>query len=219
MLITSLPNELILIIISMLNYIDILHLHSTSKLFNILINKNIYSIYRDLEKNSRELCWIPSYHHTKMWAKSFNYNIFLNIYKDSVKRKKRALIVIKYIYKWITNELIYPPMDRSAIPNSMSHAAHLYLSQMYPNINEYIDKEFTKFQYSYNFLKFVIEKYVSEDFLNFMDINRIHIKGFKIYERFNYNNPEIYVYNKNFTSEEKYIIKINKYDIRMFDVY
>jgi len=202
----------------MLKYIDIIHLHNTCILLKNLIDKNIYSIYRSLEKNSCELFWIPP-HITSNWKNIFNYSIFSKVYTDVITKKKQAFIVIKYIHKWIDNELIDGPIDRSAIPNSMPHATHLYLSQLYPNINEYIDKEFTKFQYSYNFLKCVIEKYVSEDLLNFMDINRIHVKGFKIYERFNYENTDIYIYNNNFTSEEKYIIKINKYDIRMFDVY
>jgi len=222
MLITDLPNEMILMIVYKLNYIDVLNLYVVSKPFKYLIDKHLYSIYRSLEKKSLELCWIPSYQTTD-WNSAFNYSIFSKIYTDAITKKKQALIVIKYIHKWIVNELIDSPMDRSALPQSMSQATHLYLSQLCPNKNNNIDKDFnhgiTRVPCGYQFLKKHIEKYVLEDQLNYMNISRLTVDGFKIYERFNFENPDIYLYNKKFTKKHKYEIKINKYDTKLFNVY
>jgi len=232
MLITDLPNEMILMIVYKLNYIDVLNLYGVSKQFKHLIDKYLFRIYCSFEKKSIELCWRPWDDNYKYWNKPFNYTIFSKIYTDAIKKKKQALIVIKYIYKWIVNELIDSPMDRSAVPTSMAQAIYLFLTQLCPNKKNDIDKEFKyigRFRQQhgwepwwlrhYRFVKQKIEKYVSEDQLNYMNVSRLTVDGFQIYEKFNFDNPDIYLYNKNFTKKHKYEIKINKYDIRMFDIY
>ena len=65
--------------------------------------------------------------------------------------------------------------------------------------------------------KYTIEKYVSEDLLNSMNISRIIVDGFRVFEKFDYEHPQIYIYNKEFTCKHKYELKITKYDTKLFD--
>ena len=91
MLITEFPNEMILKIIYKLNYIDVLNLYLVSQRFKTIIDEYLYSIYLSFEKNNSELCWYPSYQ-TGNWNEAFDYTIFSNIYIDTIKKKKQALI-------------------------------------------------------------------------------------------------------------------------------
>ena len=67
-------------------------------------------------------------------------------------------------------------------------------------------------------LKKIIDEYVSEDLLNYINISRIIVSGFKIYEIFDLDFPKIYIYNKDFTYYSKYKIKITECDTRFFQI-
>ena len=229
MFLNELPTEMVLKIIYKLNYIDVLQLYLVSNKFKNIIEEYLYSIYLHFEKNSRELCWYPSYQTTD-WHEAFNFKIFSNIYVDSIKKKKEALIIIRYIHKWVVNELIDSPMDRSAVPNSMAKATYIFLSCLCPNTvsknKEISSRDLSVFTesiirgplHSHRFIKDIIEKYIPEDLLNSINISRITVDGFRIFEKFNFENPQIYIYNKDFTCKHKYEIKITKYDTKIFNV-
>lgn len=216
--IIDLPIEMILKIIYKLNYIDVLQLYMVSKDFKNIIDKYLYSIYSLLEKNSCELCWHPDYQ-TANWEEVFNYTIFSNIYVDLIKKKKQALIILKCIHKWLENELIDGPMDRSMIPDSMKKAISIYLYQLFPSKrNEIYDYILSSNNGSHRCFKKIIEKYVSEDLLISINISRIVVDGFSIFETFDFEKPKIMIYNVKFTQKDKYEVTINKYDTKLFNV-
>lgn len=218
----ELPIEIILHTIEKLDYINILNIYRVSKFFKKIIEENSYNIYLSLRNKSCELL--------RFNGVIFNFRKFSNIYSDIIKKKKTALIIISYIHKWINNELIDSPMDRSMVPNSMGQAIHEFLTKLFPekkhNILDRMDYLFAirntdqrVICYANNReLKKIIEEYVSEDLLNYINISRIIVSGFKIYETFDLKFPKIYIYNKDFTYYSKYKIKINEYDTRFFQI-
>ena len=227
MLITEFPNEMIIKIIYKLNYLSVLNLYVVSNKFKIIIDEYIYSIYQSFEKNNSELLNVVS-----DWNKAFNYTIFSKIYSDTIKRKKQALIIIRYIYKWVADELAAFPDFQESVPTDMVEATHIFLLQLFPNSDipskcigscveqQYIFKSKRYWPISYRTIKNIIEKFVSEVLLNYMNINinRIHIEGFEVFETFYFNNPQIYMYNKDFNNMSRYKIKINKYDTKLFNL-
>lgn len=171
--IIDLPIEIILKIIYKLNYIDVLQLYMVSKDFKNIIDKYLYSIYSLLDKNSCELCWYPDYQ-TANWEEVFNYTIFSNIYVDLIKKKKQALIILKYIHKWLENELIDGPMNRSIIPDLMKKATSIYLVNLYPKKKyEIFDSLLSTSNGWHRGLKKCIEEYIYLDLLNSINISRI----------------------------------------------
>ena len=218
----ELPIEIILHTIEKLDYINILNIYRVSKFFKKIIEENSYNIYLSLRNKSCELL--------RFNGVIFNFRKFSNIYSDIIKKKKTALIIISYIHKWINNELIDSPMDRSMVPNSMGQAIHEFLTKLFPekkhNILDRMDYLFAIRNTdqrvicyaNHRELKKIIEEYVSEDLLNYINISRIIVSGFKIYETFDLKFPKIYIYNKDFTYYSKYKIKINEYDTRFFQI-
>lgn len=222
MIITKLPDEMLLNIIYKLNYIDVLSLYLVNKKLKCFIDKHLYNIYLSFEKNSYELC-LYSFKHNVDLQHVFNFKTFSNIYLDALKRKKQSLIIIRYIHKWIVNELLNSAMDRSMVPLSMMKATTVYLLRLYPELEKNILVDDIQLRFrstsSHRYIKKLIETYVSEDLLNSINISRIIVEGFKLFEKFNFENPKISIYNKSFTSKSDYKIKINKYDTKLFNIY
>ena len=217
----NIPPELVLEIFKNLNYVDVLRMYMVSKHFKYIIDENIYNIYLSFEKNNAELCELklsgPDY------KTIFNYDMFSKIYINTIKKKKQALIILIYIHKWLVSELIDSPMDRSGIPTQMVRAVQTFIRQLFPNKielrNKVVIQWYSSMGFSHRTLKNEIEKYVSDDLMNSINISRITIDGFRIYELFYLQNPKIFIYNKNFTQKSPYEIKVNKYDTRIFDIY
>lgn len=197
----DLPVEMILKIIYSLNHIDIINLYKVSINLKNIVDKNVPNIYNSIYNEQIDI----------------NFKIFSKIYFDNIKMKKQSLIVILYIHKWLETELLDGPMDRSIIPDSMKKATSIYLVNLYPKKkNEIFDSLLSTSNGWHRGLKKCIQEYVSLDLLNSINISRIVIDGFRYFEIFNYDNPEIMIYNKNFTQKEKYKIKININDAKMF---
>ena len=218
----ELPIEIILHTIEKLDYIDILNLYRVSKVFKKIIEENSYGIYLLLRNKSFGLLGFN--------REIFNFRKFSSIYSDTIKKKKTALIIISYIYKWINNELIDSPMDRSCVPQSMGQAIHEFLTKLFPEKKHNIldrmdylfairntDKKVICYA-NHRELKKIIEEYVSEDLLNYINMSRIIVSGFKIYETFDFKFPKINIYNKDFTYYSKYKIKINECDTKFFRI-
>ena len=218
----ELPIEIILHTIEKLDYIDILNLYRVSKFFKKIIEENSYGIYLLLRNKS---CGLLVFN-----REIFNFRKFSKIYCDTIKKKKTALIIISYIHKWINNELIDSPMDRSFVPQSMGQAIHEFLIKLFPekkyNIQDRMDYLFAIRNTdqrvicyaNHRELKKIIEEYVSEDLLNYINMSRIIVSGFKIYETFDFKFPKINIYNKDFTYYSKYKIKINECDTKFFRI-
>lgn len=213
MFFTNIPNELVLEIIYKLEYFDILILFKTCKRFRNLINSNTSTIFSKL--NYKKIS-------------NLNFDEYSKLYLEYIIEKKKALIIIKYIHKWLTTELFDSIMERSIIHRSMTHAALKYLKVLCETKEEDINcrsmiknenkekKINPKYYISHNHLKNLIEEFIDEYYFDNININRIFISGFSCYEKFNFEKPNIYIYNKDFTSKHKYLIKVNTNDLRLF---
>lgn len=214
MIITDLPVEMILPIIYKTNYIDVIQLYMVCTRFKSIIECNAYDIYLSFEKNSSELYWYPCYQ-TSDWYEAFNYQIFLNIYIDSIKNKKKSLIMLKYIYAYIVGDSDVDYIREALLGETI----HCYLMQLYPNKIKAINKESEAILHEDSpFLKKTIEKYVPHDLLNSIDITGIKIPGLRKYP-FNFEHPKIYIYDNKTKSTIKYLIKLNNNDTKLFDIY
>ena len=204
----ELPVELFLKIIGKLSYIEVLNLYLVSKNFKSLIDTNLYSIYLSIDDSKLKNYYLPDL---------FNYKIFSNIYSGKLRIKKKALIILKYIHKWLEKEIIDLHMDRSMIPESMIQAVYVYLLFLYPNNLKKINNEkiLGINPNSHRQLISIIETNIDSELLKYININRITVDGFNIFNTFNFNNPKIYLYYNNFTSKKIYNIKINLNDTKM----
>ena len=213
MFFADLPNELVIEIINKLEYFDILNLFRTCKRFRYIINNNTVSIFHKL--NFKKMS-------------NLNFEEYSKLYLENAMEKKKALILIKYIYKWLTSELFDSIMERSIIHRSMTEATIKYSKLLCETKEEDInsrsmiknenkEKKIKPMYYvSHRHLKSIIEEFINEDLLNSININRIIVDDFTCYEKFNSENPNIYIFNKDFITKNKYKIKIDKYDLRLF---
>ena len=221
MIITDLPVEMILPIIYKTNYIDVIQLYMVCKRFKNIIECNAYDIYLSFEKNSHELCWYPCYQ-TSDWYEEFNYQIFLNIYIDSIKNKKESLIALTRIHKILVKELTCPIVSASFIPNTIKQVILCCLLQLCPNKRKGINKESRDIIESSNrtFLKETIEKYVPHDMLNYINVKGIRIPGIDDYNPYESNErPYIYLWDKKKKTKTKYLVKLNNNDSKIFNIY
>ena len=140
MIIENIPTELSLLIINYLNYSDIIRLVTVSNHFNHLIKNNIQAIY---QLKSKEL--IKHNIFNENLESNINYNTFIKLFIEHLKEKKRALVIIKYIYNWLKSELADSVMERSFLPINMINAIH-YAIPIFLNDNQY-------YKYSQNLLK------------------------------------------------------------------
>ena len=197
----DLPVEMILKIIYSLNHIDIINLYKVSINLKNIVDKNVPNIYNSIYNEQIDI----------------NFKIFSKIYFDNIKMKKQSLIVILYIHKWLETELLDGPMERSILPESMKKATNIFLTNIFPEKkNEIFDTMLNSFNGWHRGLKKCIEKYISSDLLDNINMSRIVVDGFRLCDIFDYDNPKIMIYNKNFTLKEKYKIKINNYDTKIF---
>ena len=185
------------------------------KRFKKIIDNNSYDIYLSFEKNSCEIYWYPCYQ-TSDWYEAFDYNIFSNIYIDSIRNKKQSLIMLKYIYTYIVEDLKAYYISETLLGKTI----HCYLMQLYPNKIKDINKESEAIlNEDHPFLKKIIEKYVPNDLLNSIDITGIKIPALNVdHKPFNFEHPKIYLYDKKTKSTIKYLVKINDDDTKLFDI-
>lgn len=213
MFFTNIPNELILEIINKLEYFDILILFKTCKRFRDIINSNTSTIFYNL---------------TYKKISNLNFEDYSKLYLKHIIEKKKALTVLKYIYRWLTTELFDSIMERSIINRSMTEATIKYLKVLCGTKEKEINtkcmienenkenKIKPEYYISHRHLKTLIEEFLNEYYLDSININRIFICGFSYNEKFNFEKPHIYIYNKDFTSKHKYLVKVNTNDLRLF---
>lgn len=222
---TNLPIELTLKIISFVNYIDVLQLSRVSKNFKHIIEENSMCIYKQLRHFSKE---IDDYFRIDQ-CKESNYSIFSIFYTNEIKRRKQALIILRYIHKWLTTELIDSPMDRSIINKYMIVSVRSCLLKLFKRQKASIDENLLYqpnranalsidnfILMGHRSLKTIIEKYVLEELLYSININRIVVDGFTMFETYNVDCPKLYIYNKGFTCKKIYKIKLHYLDTKLF---
>lgn len=217
MLFTNIPTELILEIINKLEYFDILELFKTCIIFRDVINSNTINIFKKF---------------TNKRINKLNFQEYSKLYLKNIIKKKEALIILIYIHKWLTRETHDSIMERVIINRSMTEATIKCLKLLcetkekeidiktmknYERINNnnivYVKKINNLYYISHIHLKKLIEKFISEDILNSINTNRIIIEGFSFNEKYNFDNPNIYIYNKDYTNISKYFTKVNKHDL------
>lgn len=159
------------------------------------------------------------------WNNEFNYSIFSKIYSNNIRNKKKAAIIIKYIYKSLSLQLIVMGGYIGSMESATLQMAHIYLTMLYPNQKKNLNKTFCPYQnnvleyypHSHESLKKIIENY-TENLLDYINIDRIIVDIFSP-GVLAFRDPRILRYNKRFTGTRKYIVKINSLDTQLFKIY
>lgn len=219
---TELPEELILDVIRKLDCIDIINLYTICRVFKNTIDVNIFKLYKGFIDNG---LLVDNFEYTSeaYWHKYFTYYRFLDAYKTMILKKKESLIVLKYIYRRLSLEmsgdLFYGERVNYSVSFSMHSATNYYLKILFPQKEKLINYSWEKtpiHKITQGFLKNKIEEFIDKNTLDFYDVKMIFIDGFNPFERFNYDFPDIYVYNSDYTNKQRLRLKIKKEDINLF---
>ena len=220
-MLNSLPCEILIEVISKLNYSDIIHLSSTCSHMKQFTINNLVKIFKILKKRYYYLDFCNT--------EKATYQNFITFFKNYIIHKKKNLILIKSIYNYSkevkkSNLLPYNNwIDSYKIINTMENSLMLLskfnntkTSHKYSSIPQRARSIST-----INFITKIIDKHLPEKYLryeipkNIMCINIGILKNdYKIRV---YNNDEPIILDTNTKVPQNFKIKINLDDIRLFD--
>ena len=212
--ILDLPNEILIKIILILKYIDLENIYYSCKAINKLIDANIDIIYNSLYNRDKLLYY--SDYETKLYRSNLDMRALQKLYKNIIIKKKTAVYCLKCIYRWLLCELFDAPMDRFQIHPDMIECVKLSLYYIFFSKKEIIQLQMLMINnYSYRQLINIIVKYVNPTLFNNYNI-KIQLHGFKINEKYDFDNPQLYLFNNDYNYKVKYTIKPYLSDTDLF---